>query len=146
MIFRVGIFKKIIFFIANTEEKPAIIVYYNNDKYFLLLVIYISLCFISNYDCFFKKTPENNRLKKSSWPKFCNIIFLFLLKIRSVGSADSRTYLSHLNNLEVCNPFCGNSVYIFFYIFRRDWNFLNKFSSSDPTFNRSILTLQYLKF
>ena len=63
---------------------------------------------------FLKKKTENNRLKKSSWPKFCNIIFLFLLKIRSVGPADSRTYLSNLNNLGVCIPFCVNSVYIFF--------------------------------
>ena len=29
---------------------------------------------------FFFQKAENNRLKKASWPKFCNIIFLFLLK------------------------------------------------------------------
>ena len=34
---------------------------------------------------FFFQKAENNRLKKASWPKFCNIIFWFLLKIRSVG-------------------------------------------------------------
>ena len=26
---------------------------------------------------FFTKKAENNRFKKASWPKFCNIIFLF---------------------------------------------------------------------
>ena len=34
----------------------------------------------------------------------------------------------------------------FVYIFRTDWNFLTKFGSSDPSFNRRILTLLYLKF
>ena len=38
-----------------------------------------------DYFFFFQKA-ENNRLKKkASWPKFCNTIFLFLLKIGSVG-------------------------------------------------------------
>ena len=32
-----------------------------------------------------------------------------------------------------------------FYIFRRDWNFLMKFWSSDPSFNRKILRSLYLK-
>ena len=36
---------------------------------------------------FFFHKAENNRLKKASWSKFCNIIFLFLLKIGSVGRA-----------------------------------------------------------
>ena len=34
----------------------------------------------------------------------------------------------------------------FFYIFRTDWNFLMKFCSSDPSFNRNILRSLYLKF
>ena len=37
---------------------------------------------------FFLKKAENNRLKKASWLKFCNIIFLFLLKIGLVGPVD----------------------------------------------------------
>ena len=41
---------------------------------------------------FFKKKAEINRLKKNSWPKFCNIIFLFLLKIGSIGPADQQTW------------------------------------------------------
>ena len=34
----------------------------------------------------------------------------------------------------------------FFYVFRTDWNFSMKFCSSDPSFNRNILRLLYLKF
>ena len=37
---------------------------------------------------FFFQKAENNRLKKASWSKFCNIIFLFLLKVGSVGPVD----------------------------------------------------------
>ena len=33
----------------------------------------------------------------------------------------------------------------FLYIFTADWNFLIKFYSSDPGFNRNILTSLYLK-
>ena len=55
------------------------------------MVIYISfLCFILFF--FFQKA-ENNRLKKASWSKFCNIIFLFLLKIRSAGLTDQQLNL-----------------------------------------------------
>ena len=35
---------------------------------------------------------------------------------------------------------------VFFYIFRMGWNFLIKFCSSDPSFNRNILSSLYLKF
>ena len=43
-----------------------------------------------DYFFFFQKA-ENNRLKKkASWPKFCNTIFLFLLKIGSVGRSVGR--------------------------------------------------------
>ena len=35
---------------------------------------------------------------------------------------------------------------VFFYIFRMGWNFLIKFCSSDPSFNRNILRSLYLKF
>ena len=53
----------------------------------MVLVIFISLlCFIS----FFQKA-ENDRLKKASWPKYCNIVFfLFLIKIGSVGPEDQQ--------------------------------------------------------
>ena len=29
------------------------------------------------YISYFFQKAENNRLKKASWPKFCNIIFVF---------------------------------------------------------------------
>ena len=44
--------------------------------------------FVMFFFCFFQKA-ENNRLKKNSWPKFCNI-FLFLIKIGSVGLVDQQ--------------------------------------------------------
>ena len=47
----------------------------------MVLIIYMFAIFYF----FFLQKPENNRLKKASWPKFCNIIFLFLLKLGSVG-------------------------------------------------------------
>ena len=39
---------------------------------------------------FFLQRAENNRLKKASWLKFFNIIFLFLLKVMSVGPVDQQ--------------------------------------------------------
>ena len=42
------------------------------------------LCFIS----FFFKKQKIMDLKKASCPTFCNIIFLFLLKVGSVGPVD----------------------------------------------------------
>ena len=64
-------------------------IYYNNDKCLLVLVIYaILLCFIS----FFLQKEENNSFKKASRPKFCTI-FLFLLKIGSIGSVDQQINL-----------------------------------------------------
>ena len=61
----------------------------------MVLVIYISLlCFISFKK---KKKSENNRLQASR-PKFCNIIFLFWLKIESVGPVDQQINLVSLNN------------------------------------------------
>ena len=36
--------------------------------------------FVMFYFLFLQKA-EDNKLKKSSWPKFCNIILLFLLKL-----------------------------------------------------------------
>ena len=64
----------------------------------MVLVIDISfLCFISFLFYFilffvFQKA-ENNRLKKASLPKFCNIIFSFLRRIESVGPVDQQTNL-----------------------------------------------------
>ena len=45
------------------------------------------------YFVFFFQKAENNRLKKASWSKFCNIIFLFLLKIRLAGLTDQQLNL-----------------------------------------------------
>ena len=39
---------------------------------------------------FFIQKAENNRLKKANWPKFCNIIFLFLLKAGSAGPVEQQ--------------------------------------------------------
>ena len=54
--------------------------------------------FFSYY--FFQKA-ENNRLKKISWPKFCNIVFLFLLKIGSVGPVDQQIHLISPYNIRI---------------------------------------------
>ena len=53
--------------------------------------------------CFFKKKIIG--LKKN-WPKFCNIIFLFLLKIDSVGLVDQQI------NLVSPKSFFARYVYI----------------------------------
>ena len=44
---------------------------------------YSNVCYVL---LIFIQKAEKNRLKKSRWPKFCNIIFLFLLKVGSIGS------------------------------------------------------------
>ena len=49
---------------------------------------YLYVCYV--LPLFFQKA-ENNRSKKAKWPIFCNIIFLFLLKVQSVGLADQQT-------------------------------------------------------
>ena len=54
--------------------------------------------FFSYY--FFQKA-ENNRLKKISWPKFCNIVFLFLLKIGSGGPVDQQIHLISPYNIRI---------------------------------------------
>ena len=42
----------------------------------------------------FLQKAENNRLKKkASWPKCCNITFLFLFKLESVGPVDQQINL-----------------------------------------------------
>ena len=46
--------------------------------------------FVIFYFFFFFQKAENNRFKKTSWPKLCNIIFLFLLKIGSGGLVDQK--------------------------------------------------------
>ena len=61
----------------------------------MVLVIYISLLFY-----FFFKKKKNQKIidyKKASRPKFCNI-FLFWLKIESVGPVDQQINLVSLNN------------------------------------------------
>ena len=45
------------------------------------------------YFFFFFKKQKIIDLKKASWPKFCNINFLFLLKIGSVGPVDQQINL-----------------------------------------------------
>ena len=47
------------------RKNAKCIVYYNNDKCFLVLVIYVFLMFHS----FFLQKVENNKLKKSQFPK-----------------------------------------------------------------------------
>ena len=54
---------------------------------------YLYKFLILNFSFFFFQKTENNRLKKVSWPKLCNIIFLFLLDIGSVGSVDQQVNL-----------------------------------------------------
>ena len=59
----------------------------------MVLVIYISLlCLTSSFIFFFKKQKIID-LKKASRPKFCNIIFLFFLKIGSIGPIDQQLNL-----------------------------------------------------
>ena len=61
------------------------------------LVIYISFIFI-----FFKKRKIID-YNKASWPKIFNIIFLFLLKIGSVGPVDQQINLVPLEvNVLIC--------------------------------------------
>ena len=45
------------------------------------------------YLLIFLKNQKIIDLKKASWPKFCNIIFLFLLKIGSAGPVDQQINL-----------------------------------------------------
>ena len=45
------------------------------------------------YFLFFYEKAKNNRQKKASWQKKFNIIFLFLLKIGSVGPVDQQINL-----------------------------------------------------
>ena len=46
--------------------------------------------FLHVFYIFFLQKAENNRLKKASWPKFCNIIFLFLFTVGSVDYVDQQ--------------------------------------------------------
>ena len=57
------------------------------SHFWKLVLFIISFCF-----SFFKK--QNIDFKKASWPEFCNIIFLFLLKIGSVGPVDQQINLA----------------------------------------------------
>ena len=78
-------FKKYYFAQQIQKKNAKCIIYYNNDKCFLVLVICMSVMLY----VFFLQKAENNRLKKASWPKLCNI-FLFLLKAGSVGPVDQQ--------------------------------------------------------
>ena len=55
------------------------------------------LCNFVMFYFFFLQKEENNSFKKASRPKFCNI-FLFWLKIESVGPVDQQINLVSLNN------------------------------------------------
>ena len=77
----------------ETHKKISqFIIYCNKDKCLLFLVIYNIYYAFFYYPIFFQKA-ENSRLKKASWPKFCNAIFLFLLKIGSGGPVDQQISL-----------------------------------------------------
>ena len=77
----------------DTEENLQFLIYYNKDKCFLVLVIYISLlCLTSSFIFFFKKQKIID-FKKASRTKFCNIIFLFFLKIGSIGPIEQQLNL-----------------------------------------------------
>ena len=78
-------------------------IYYDNDKCFLVLLIYISLlCFISFF-FFFQKAENNRFVKKTSWPKLCNIIFLFLLKIGLVRHVEQQiNFITTVLQLIIC--------------------------------------------
>ena len=78
--------KNIILHSKHRRKTLECIIYYNNDKCFLVLVIYMFVMFYF----FFLQKAENNRLKKASWPTFCNIILLFLLKLGTVGPVDQQ--------------------------------------------------------
>ena len=45
--------------------------------------------FVMFYFLFLQKA-EDNKLKKSSWPKFCNIILLFLLELGLFEPSDKQ--------------------------------------------------------
>ena len=70
---------------------------------------FATFCFF--FFLFFQKA-ENNRLKKASCSKFCNIIFLFLLKIGLVGSDKltcSRLSSIYLEMINLNSPHCHHS-------------------------------------
>ena len=93
------------YFAQQTQKKNLqFITHYNNNKYFLVLVIFKKLlCFIY----YFQKS-ENNRLqKKARWPKFFNIMLLFLLKIGLVQSADQQI---NLVSPQVFSLFCISTI------------------------------------
>ena len=53
---------------------------------------YLYKCVMFYFLSFFKKQKIID-LKKASWPKFCKIIFLILLKIGSFGPVDQQINL-----------------------------------------------------
>ena len=54
--------------------------------------------FFMFYFSLFVKKQKIIDLKNASWPKFCNIIFLFLLKIGLVGPVDQQINLVSPNS------------------------------------------------
>ena len=95
IVFDLGsVFFKKYYFPQQIQKKNAkCIIYYNNGKCFLVLVIYM---FVMFYFFFLQKAKQKQKkttkkqIKKSQWPIFCNIIFLFLLKVGSIGPVDKQ--------------------------------------------------------
>ena len=112
MILRVSIFLKKVILQSKHKKKAKCIIFYNNDKCFLVLVIYMFVMFYF----FFHQKAE----KKSKWPKFSNIIFLFLLKVASVGLQTNKLTLPCLKNLFVITFISPSFTRVFF-----NWNITN---------------------
>ena len=54
----------------------------------LVICMFVKFCLF-----FLQKTEKKIDLKKASWPRFCNIIFLFVLKVGSVGPIDQSNFV-----------------------------------------------------
>ena len=69
------------------------------------------------YFLFLFQKAKNNRLKKASWSKFCNISFLFLLKMGLVGHVDQQINLTSPYMRSTYSKFVEISKKIFFSVF-----------------------------
>ena len=55
------------------------------------------------FSFFFQKAENNRFVKKTSWPKLCNIIFLFLLKIGLVRHVEQQiNFITTVLQLIIC--------------------------------------------
>ena len=71
---------------------------------------YNSYKFVMFYFFFFVKKQKIIGKNKASWPKFCNIIFLFLLKIGLVGPVDQQINLVSPHSISYLA--CGNKDHL----------------------------------